>query len=108
MGPGQGIVDRRPHVVHDVTGRSTGSGLDVGSTRLDASLVLIEDLAPLGALQDPHEAVRVAGDVGQHVADRPSGKQRRQADVGIIEQIDVREQPLVGGGTSGDLVVEVS
>ena len=84
------------------------AGLDVRRPRFGTTLVLIGDLAPLGRLQHPHEAVGVAGEVGEHVANGPAGKQRRQADVGVAERVDVREQPLVGGCTSGDLVVEVS
>ncbi len=45
-----------------------GTRLDVGVAAGDASLVLGDDLAPPGRLEDPHEAVGVAGDVGEHVA----------------------------------------
>ena len=75
--------------------------------RLDAG-VLRDDLALVGALDHPHQAVGVAGQMGEDVADRPAGKQRRLTCLGIGQLVDICQERLMRGGATGDVSVELA
>ena len=54
------------HVGHELGGRSARAILDVAAALLETAWILVAQLAQRRALQPPHHAVGVAGDVGQH------------------------------------------
>ena len=69
--------------------------------------VALGGLAPDGRLQHVALAVGVAGEVGEHVADGPAGEERRSTDLGVLQGVEVGEEPLVGRRAALDGVVEL-
>ena len=70
-------------------GRPPGAGLDLGPPPIDPALVLVEPV------EHPDHAVGVAGDVGEHVPDRPVGQQRR------LPRVEVRRARRAGPADAG-------
>jgi len=56
-------------------------------------------------------AVTAVGDMGDHVADRPTGQGRRCPHVEFVgdeQAVEIVEQPPMGGRRHGDVAVEVA
>ena len=88
-----------PYVGDQIARRAAGTGLDVGLPLLQATEVLVAQLTLGGTLEPPHHAVRVAGDVGEHVTHAPAGQLARPASifVGQLGQRRRRVRPAPPG-----------
>jgi hypothetical protein len=61
------------NVLDELACRAAGSELDLALATLTAAGILLDHTSLTGTLQASDHAVGVPGDVGEHVADRPSG-----------------------------------
>ena len=91
-------LDRRRRAAHVGTSSAAGRPAPASMSAralLEPARVLVAQLARRRALQPPHHAVRVAGEVGQHVADAPAGQAARPARhrVGQAGQVGVAARP---------------
>ena len=107
-GPGRlELPDRAPDVLDQGRRGPAGAGLDVAGPLLATAGVALGRLAPRRGLQHVALAVRVASEVGEHVADGPAGEQRRSTDLGVLQGVEVGEEPLVRRRAALDGVVEL-
>lgn len=83
------------NVLDELACRAAGSELDLVLTALTAAGILLDQMSLAGSLQTPDHAVGVAGEVGEHVADRPSGQKARAAGLLVGQPGNGREQRLV-------------
>ena len=103
--------DRGPQAGHLLVRRPGRAGFDVGLPPFEAVRVLATDLAAGRRFEDEGMAVTAVGDMGDHVADRPTRQRRRCPHVELVgdeQAVEIVEQPPMGGRRHGDVAVEVA
>src|SRR5207244_1395898 len=91
------------YVVEELSRGPAGARVDVGLAAGVTALVLIDHLTPSCGLGPAHVAVRVAGHVGEHMANGPAGQQARAPRALIREPPDGFEEARVRLGHPGDV-----
>ena len=66
---------RRPDVLDELRGGSSGTGFDLVVALRQPTRVLLRLLASTDTVQHPAQRISVASDVGEHVTDRPVRQQ---------------------------------
>ena len=100
----------RPADVVDLLGSWTGGTcLDPRVPPAAPADIAFDDLASPARFEDAHDAVGVAGDMGQHVTHRPiwQSARSRRVEAALGERlVEHGQKPLVGGGRAGNVTVE--
>jgi hypothetical protein len=82
-------------------GRAEGASLDIGLPAGVAALVLVENLTPNGSVGPAYVAVRIAGHVGQHMADGPARKETGSSNLLVGQLFYGLDEALLGFRHSG-------
>jgi hypothetical protein len=83
-------------VIDELFRRAEGTGVDIGLATGIAALVLVENLAPDGGVGSAYVAVRIAGHVGQHMADGPARKKAVPSNLLVGQSCNGLDETVVG------------